>query len=105
MLVTQPGRLSSGEGAVAVRGVMSARESSPVKSVDIAPTILHLLGVPISRELAGAPVSAAFDGSFLIRFPVRYVASYGARERRELRRGDPLDAEALERLRSLGYVR
>lgn len=108
ILVTQPGRLSStARGIVAMSGGMAAPGADvSARPVDVAPTVLHALGVPVSRELAGAPIVGVFSPAFLARFPVRDVPTYGLRHAQiTLRRGDPLDQEAIERLRSLGYVR
>lgn len=106
-LVTQPGRLSSGQGIVAVHGGIAAQGADrSARPVDVAPTVLHALGVPVSRELAGTPIVGLFSTGFMARFPVREVPTYGVRNSQIApRRGDPLDQEAIERLRSLGYVR
>jgi hypothetical protein len=108
VIVTHPGRRSSaGSGMLGIAGTIAgARSDASIKAVDVAPTILHLLGVPVSRELTGRPAAGILSSAFLGRFPVREVATYGARRRAgSSGRGEPLDAEALERLRSLGYVR
>ena len=74
--------------------------------LDVAPTVLHTLGVPVSRELAGAPLTMLFDDSFSRRFPVRHVETYGRPStNRSARSGQPLDQEMIDRLRSLGYVK
>ncbi len=107
-LVAQPGRiatithgLAAAAGAHAANGVdLEGRTTS------LAPTILHALGVPVSRELADGPLVAMFDEAFSRRFPVREVETYGRRALPSaLREGQPLDREMIERLRSLGYVR
>lgn len=108
ILVTQPGRRSStAQGIVALSGGIAAPGADiSARPVDVAPTVLHALGVPVSRELAGAPIMGVFSPAFLARFPVREVPTYGLRNAQmTMRRGDPLDQEAIERLRSLGYVR
>lgn len=108
LLLTQPGRLGSiDHGLMAARGAYAATEvSAGGRAIDIAPTILHALGVPVSREFAGAPVLGLFSRPFVQRFPVREVESYGRRSApAALREGQPLDQEMIERLRSLGYVR
>ena len=86
----------------------AARDGAKInaRSVDVAPTILYLLGVPVSRELAGRPLAQLISSSVVSKFPVREVTTYGVRRPvAPVGRGNPLDAEALERLRSLGYVR
>jgi hypothetical protein len=44
--------------------------------VDVAPTLLYGLGFPVSRELDGQVLTAAFDKSFLARNPVAFFPSY-----------------------------
>lgn len=106
MVVTHPGRI---EGTA--RGLMMAAGSvvgqvfeGQGRPIDLAPTILHALGVPISRELGGAPLLDLFSDAFVERYPVRSVESYGQR-RTPAVHGQPMDQEMIERLRSLGYVR
>ena len=78
----------------------------PGRTVDTAATVLHALGIPVSRELAGTPLLPLFNAEFLRRYPVRQVASYGAPSfQRQPRSGQPLDQEMIDRLRSLGYVK
>jgi hypothetical protein len=108
ILLTQPGRIASiDHGLMGARGALAASQGAASgQAADVAPTVLHALGVPISRELAGAPLDGIFSGAFLKRFPVREVGSYGRRAApAESRTGQPLDQEMIERLRSLGYVR
>lgn len=108
ILLTQPGRIASiDHGLMAARGAAAAGGvSATARVIDIAPTVLHALGVPVSRELAGAPVLGLLSPEFVRRFPVREVESYGRRAAPAgLREGQPLDQEMIERLRSLGYVR
>ena len=70
------------------------------------PTVLHALGVPLSRELAGRPLVELFTATFARRYPVREVSTYGSPAAdRAPRTGQPLDQEMIDRLRSLGYVR
>jgi hypothetical protein len=83
---------------------------------DVAPTILHVLGVPLSRELPGQAIwpvrhqrlgprgTGAVDAAGA--FPAE-VPTYGPRGAGPARAtgADPLDEEMRERLRSLGYVR
>jgi len=107
IVVTEPGRLAGnvyGLAGVAGRGATPHRIDA--QAVDLAPTILYALGVPVARDLAGRPLTTLFTPEFVSRFPVRYVARYGARSvRPSARQGQPLDQEMIDRLRSLGYVR
>lgn len=108
VLLAQPGRLETIDlGLVAARGTIAATGvSGNARAVDVAPTILHLLGLPVSREVLGAPILQLFSTEFAGRYPVRGIESYGRRVAPGgLRDGQPLDQEMIERLRSLGYVR
>ena len=108
MIVTAPGRTSDAAGGgLELRGE-SVGAGTPVaaRATDVAPTILYALGVPISRSLAGAPLTSLFDPAFVGRYAIRYVSDYGRPSvRGTARQGQPLDQEMIDRLRSLGYVR
>ena len=106
-VITQGGRLHDGDGILAARGPglqSEARISGTV--LNVAPTILHALGIPTARELEGDVLRDLFTADSLTEFPIRYVDSYGLRGAVSAVRGDaPLDREAIDRLRSLGYIR
>jgi hypothetical protein len=108
MLVTAPGRVTAeASGRLIVRGSAAAPgATASARTTDVAPTLLYALGVPISGALAGAPAIDSFNGSFVKRYPIRQVATYGPPLSRDAARsGQPLDQEMIDRLRSLGYVR
>jgi hypothetical protein len=108
VVVAEPGRIASITGgaiAASGRGAAAAVQGD-ARPVDVAPTLLHGLGVPISRELPGRPLLTLLDAQLVKRLPVREVGTYGRRAAPAgLREGQPLDREMIERLRSLGYVR
>jgi tetratricopeptide (TPR) repeat protein len=91
-------------GAGAGRGV---RLEAPVRLYDVAPTVLHLLGLPVARDFAGEVVERALSGEIRSR-AVALVDSYGARERHAPEGPglpeDPSARERIELLRSLGYL-
>ncbi len=109
VLVGDPGRLARG-AAVAAAGllVLAGPEIAPgdlgsVSERDIAPTVLHLLGLPRSRELDGQVVEAALSETFRREHPLRTVDSYGRRP--PTRPADSaFDQDVLEQLKSLGYI-
>lgn len=106
-LITTRGRVSGGgQGRVSLRGAGIAAATLQGASVDVAPTILHALGLPLARDLRGSPMLDVFNREFAGRYPVRSVETYGAAAAKAKRgRGQPLDQEMIDRLRSLGYVR
>lgn len=74
--------------------------SQTARAVDVAPTILNILGVPISRELPGHELP------LIVPAANRYVTTYGRPVAASApRTGRPLDQEAIDRLRSLGYIK
>lgn len=81
-------------------------ERTPVL-VDVAPTVLALLGLPLAETLAGAPVLEAFAPESRAARPPAAVASYGAYAPPTgpaLETPDDLQDEVMEKLRALGYV-
>jgi len=108
VLVGDPGRMArrsgTAEGLLAVRGaIVRAGDLGTVTERDIAPTVLHLAGLPRSGELEGRVLEDALSPAFRAAHPVRTVTSYGRRVA-----GRPaesaFDRDMLEQLRSLGYV-
>jgi len=109
VLVGDPGRLARGApqpalGLLALAGpAIAPGDFGSVSARDVAPTVLHLLGLPRSRELDGQVLEAALSDEFRRAHPVRSVGSYGRRP--PSRPADsPFDDEVLEQLKSLGYI-
>jgi hypothetical protein len=106
-IVAQPGRSQQGPGTLLAQGpgLQNAARISGTP-LDVAPTILHALGLPVARDLDGSVLSGLFTPESLLRLPVRYVSTYGRRGAVSVARGnEPLDQEVIDRLRSLGYVK
>jgi hypothetical protein len=62
-----------------------------------------LLGLPLSQELAGHPLTEAFDESFVRSLPMKTVPTYGARQVGPLL-ASPSDQEMIRSLKNLGYI-
>ncbi|HEX7019704.1 MAG TPA: alkaline phosphatase family protein [Gemmatimonadaceae bacterium] len=112
-LVTHPGRAGTApplvefSGGPIEAGVLQDRAPTAMASLtDVAPTVLYLLGMPVSRELTGRADHWPLTTDFVAKHPLQFVDSYG-RYAVEVpaSEGKPLDRETLERLRSLGYIR
>ena len=73
--------------------------------LDVAPTLLRLLGFPLSREMQGRPLLQCFpaDSPYTQDAPPP-VATFGQR-RAPSRAASDFDPEVLQKLRSLGYIR
>ena len=109
VILTSPGRIQADTpGLFVLRGAAVNRLARDAVATppDIMPTLLHALGLPISRELEGRSLVELFSVEFARRYPVREVATYGTPSSNRSPRGaQPLDQEMIDRLRSLGYVR
>ncbi len=57
-------------------GIRAGALLTGARVVDVAPTLLYGLGFPVSRELDGQVLTAAFEKSFLARNPVAFFPSY-----------------------------
>jgi tetratricopeptide (TPR) repeat protein/predicted AlkP superfamily phosphohydrolase/phosphomutase len=85
-------------------GVKKGGRLEGASILDVAPTVLALLGVPASRELEGAPFRGAFEPGAL-REPPRIERFAPARAAPAGAAGaDDATDERLERLRALGYL-
>lgn len=76
-----------------------------VSVYDVLPLLLYLKGFPVASDLAGRMPAELFDPAFVSANPLSRVASYGRRDRLALGgAAATVDAEALRRLRALGYI-
>jgi hypothetical protein len=110
VVVADPGRLPRGGPAPPAGELLIAGAAARPGDVgsaserDLAPTVLHLLGLPRSRELDGRVLDEALTAPFREAHPVRTVDSYGGRAA-----GRPTDSgfdrAMLEELKALGYIR
>ncbi len=86
------------------RGVKPGGRIGEAGLLDVLPTLLDLLGVPIARDLEGHVLSDALDEDVLGRQPPDLVDTYGPPEQTGPPESSDLDRNVLERLRSLGYI-
>jgi predicted AlkP superfamily phosphohydrolase/phosphomutase len=52
-------------------GIERGRRLLPASIIDVAPTLLHSLGLPVPADLEGRVVTGCFERAFLDRHPVR----------------------------------
>ena len=74
-----------------------------ISVLDVAPTILYALGLPVAEDFAGRAWTDLFTEEFRARHPRRTVPSWGTMADWKLEES-PVDAQLLEELRSLGYL-
>jgi predicted AlkP superfamily phosphohydrolase/phosphomutase/tetratricopeptide (TPR) repeat protein len=77
--------------------------------LDVAPTVLYLLGLPTAEDMPGRIVDEAIDPAFRARFAVRTLPTYegfgrSPRGPEDLVADSRVDEEMMEKLRSLGYI-
>ncbi|GJM44069.1 MAG: hypothetical protein DHS20C21_09110 [Gemmatimonadota bacterium] len=76
------------------------------RAVDLAPTVLHLVGAPVALDMEGVVLTDLLSPEWLREHPVRAVDSYGLLEDDGQ---DAISTEADERIReeleALGYLR
>ncbi len=94
-------------GIVVARAPVFRRGMTIVNAhlIDIAPTILHLLGVSVPADMDGAALTDAFLPEFLAEHPVKSGAASGTSGAdRPSGYTDEESAKVEERLQALGYV-
>lgn len=114
-------KLDVPEGVVAIgqsghhtrKGVLIAagdpiREGAAVEAslLDVAPTVLALLGMPVPDDMPGRVLEEMLTPGFLAEHPIQRIPSYDGLVELPVvtSRGDAADPEAMEMLRSLGYI-
>jgi predicted AlkP superfamily phosphohydrolase/phosphomutase len=84
-------------------GIARGREITGATIYDIAPTILHALGLPIAKDMDGRPLTAMFEAAR----EDDVVESYDtgtAKPSGEQELPAAVDEKVLEHLKSLGYI-
>ncbi len=75
--------------------------------LDIVPTLLYLYGMPVAEDMDGKPLTMALTEDFLAAHEPSQVATYETGEAEpapELDYASEEGKEAIEKLRSLGYI-
>lgn len=66
------------DGVVAIygEGIRPGALLTGARLLDVAPTVLYALGMPVARDLEGQVLTAAFDRGFLANHPLAFSPSY-----------------------------
>ncbi|MFX0133256.1 MAG: alkaline phosphatase family protein [Candidatus Hodarchaeota archaeon] len=83
---------------------------SPKSVLDVFPTILYLIGMPVARDMDGAIIKDAIDPGYWAEFPNKTIKTY--EDKRYMYRFDEeisskqfVDKKVMEKLKSLGYLK
>jgi predicted AlkP superfamily phosphohydrolase/phosphomutase len=85
-------------------GVRRGQILEGARLIDLAPTALAALDVPIPDDMDGRVLSEAFEDDFFDKRPIRHRAARGVRSRQEIELTAEQEEMVRERLRGLGYV-
>ena len=75
-----------------------------VSLYDVAPTLLYLGGLPVSKAMDGRILTECIEEAFLPTHPPGFIESYGTPLRRYEAGVRESEEEIKERLRALGYI-
>jgi tetratricopeptide (TPR) repeat protein len=87
-------------------------EVSGASVLDLTPTVLYYLGLPVGKDMDGKVLEGVFDPSFIKRHPIRYVSTHedGQRQKALARASTDGALEAADQagieaqLQALGYI-
>jgi len=87
-------------------GIQSGSRLRAASVLDLTPTMLYLLGLPVANDMEGRVLLEAFEPAARRARPVHMVATYETGPARAALpiRQSPADEEQLEQMRSLGYI-
>ncbi len=96
------------DGVLFVRGpgIRKGVEITGASVLDIGPTLLALMGLPVADDMDGRPLTNVMEPDFLETRPVTTIDTYETGEPTEEPEPipSPVDEEIKEQLRSLGYI-
>ncbi len=88
-------------------GILAGGLAAPGSVVDVAPTVLYSLGLPVADDMDGEAALELFEADFRRERKLERIPSWepeAGRVREEAPVVSPVDAEILSRLKSLGYL-
>ena len=70
------GKAPDGLLLLAGEGIKAGELLDRAALVDVLPTLLYAMGLPIARDIDGEVLTGAFENAFLARRPLTFVPSY-----------------------------
>jgi tetratricopeptide (TPR) repeat protein len=85
--------------------VRTGERATGASVLDITPTVLHYLGLPVGKDMDGKVLESVFEPGFRQEHPIRYVGTHETGQPREVVTVNEGDSSAVEAgLRALGYM-
>ena len=85
-------------------GVRTGAQVEGAAIQDVAPTVLHTMGLPVPGDMDGRVLAAAFADGYLDAFPVQSMEAQDREVAPTAAYGEEGEREILERLKGLGYL-
>ncbi len=82
--------------------------ADPISAMDITPTLLYQLGLPVGEDMDGKAILDIFDPDFTTSHRLTTIPSYDQPKQRETTAkpiSSEVDEQLKEELRSIGYIR
>ncbi len=94
------------EGVFVIKGpdIRAGEDLGRIEQTDVAPTLLHLCGLPVGKDMDGRVLEKALDEEFVRLNPPKYIETYEKEgEIRAETEAMELTEEVERKLRDLGY--
>lgn len=115
IIVTDHGQVASGNHGTHRNNGFILLHGKPVRKhhmlyanvLDVAPTVLYLLNVPVAQDMDGSVMIEAFDPTYLKKHPITMIGTYESPEKEEKKEeiiDQERDEQELEELKALGYI-
>jgi predicted AlkP superfamily phosphohydrolase/phosphomutase len=78
-------------------------EPENLRVIDVPPTLLYAIGLPVAEDFAGRARTELFTGPFRDAHPLQTIPTWGA-PTEGVGRSSDVDEELVDQLRTLGYI-
>jgi predicted AlkP superfamily phosphohydrolase/phosphomutase len=85
-------------------GLRAGASLAGARIIDLAPSLLHLMGLAIPKDMDGEVLTEMFTGSFLRENPIRFMDEVRGPEKTAATLTAEEEADVMERLKGLGYL-
>jgi predicted AlkP superfamily phosphohydrolase/phosphomutase len=97
------GRRTPGIFIAAGPDIDPGAEPEGLRVIDVPPTVLYAIGLPVAEDFAGRAQIELFTGAFRDAHPLQAIPTWGAPREGE-NRASEVDEELVDQLRALGYI-